>query len=248
MTQTNRHAAGRPIFALLVVLFTLFAIGGKASAQSIAVQPVHVKIAPGGTSAAITLMNRGRSPTAFQVRGYAWSQTPDQVIVARPDSHILASPPLGTIAPGGTQTVRVLLTKPPGLREGAYRLLIDEIPPPAAPNVVRIAVRMSIPVFAEPPIRVAPKLAWKLVRRNGKLVLSVTNAGTRHASVTAIRLTGHDGDPIAIGNGELPYVLAGATRDWVVPPASLARPGTALTLTADTEYGHIHKMLRVPVS
>jgi len=114
---------------------------------------------PGQLTAVLTVIADGNAETSFQVRPYAWTQ-PNESDQLTPTSELAVSPPLGTIPPGGTQVIRLVLRQAPTAREANYRILLDQIPPPAAPGTVRLALRLSIPVFAEPAARTAPQLQW----------------------------------------------------------------------------------------
>ncbi|MBU2718151.1 molecular chaperone, partial [Acidithiobacillus ferridurans] len=137
---------------------------------SMTVLPVTIQMAPGQKATTLTVINHGHREIAFQVRAFAWTQLHGRNKLT-PTAELLASPPLGTLAPGGRQIIRMVLRRPPQGREASYRILLDEIPPPAAPGMVRIALRMSIPIFAEPQTRVAPHVLWQVERRNGQTFL-----------------------------------------------------------------------------
>lgn len=115
---------------------------------SIGVMPVTVQLAPGQMATTLTVSNQGDRETAFQVRAYAWTQTggSDQLT---PTTELLASPPLGTIPAGGKQIMRLMLRRPAQGHEASYRILLDQIPPPAEPGTINLACaypsRFSLP-------------------------------------------------------------------------------------------------------
>ena len=108
----------------------------------------------------------------------------------QPVSELLASPPLATIPAGATQVVRLVLRRPAIGREASYRILLDQIPPPAEPGTVRIALRLSIPVFAEPTAHAVADCAGRSNPRGGKLYLVAVNEGSRHETVRDLTLSG----------------------------------------------------------
>jgi fimbrial chaperone protein len=126
------------------------------------------------------------------------------------------SPPIATIAPGATQTVRIVLRKPPQGREGTYRVLLDQIPPVASPGTVRIALRLSIQVFAAPATPADSKVAFRVENKAGQLFLVATNSGTRHETIRDVALKGSDGGGLTSDANSTPYILAGATRRWPI--------------------------------
>jgi fimbrial chaperone protein len=234
-------------------LFLVTAIGALAlaiatsaeAAPSLTVVPVNIQLAPGQTTTTLTILNQGDSDTSFQIRAFAWKQENSEDQLA-PISELLASPPLGSIAANASQVVRLVLRKPPQGREASYRVLLDQIPPPAEPGTVRIALRLSIPIFAEPPTRVAAHMEWRVEREGGKAFLVAHNEGTRHETVRDITLINAQGTALNIEANLSPYILAGAMRRW---PLVLATPmpagETTLRLTARADAGAIDQPVRV---
>lgn len=208
--------------------------GGAAGAQTLSVLPVTVTLQPRQQTAILTLANGGRTDTSIQVRTFAWSQAADGADRLEPTEAIAVSPPLATIAAGRKQIVRLVLRRPPQDREATYRILLDQIPGPAQIGEVRVALRLSLPVFAEPAARTAPRLRFGLESSDGKIYLVATNDGIRHESVRAIALRTAGGVTLTPAAGSSPYVLPGATRRWLVANASAAIGGT-FRLTATTE-------------
>ncbi len=90
---------------------------------------------------------------------------------------MVASPPAVTIAPGASQVARLILRKPPEGKEATYRLLVDQIPPPAAPGTVRVALRLSIPVFAEPATRAVAHVQYHVENAGRPISWPSTMAG-----------------------------------------------------------------------
>ncbi len=208
-----------------------------ARAQSLTVLPVGIRLAPGQMTGTLTVINQDDAETAFQIRAFAWGQ-PQGENALSPTEELLASPPLGTIAPRGSQVVRVVLRRPAQGAEATYRILLDQLPGPASPGTVRVALRLSIPIFAEPPDRpIAPRLAWRIEAAGGQAQLVVSNEGTRHETVREMALAG--AGPLRLVGDASPYVLAGATRRWQILPAPRLPPGGSLRLTARGDAGPI---------
>lgn len=187
----------------------------------------------------LTVTNQSDSETAFQIRGFAWSQDGDEDKLD-PSDELLVSPPIGTIAAGGNQVVRVVLRHAPQDHEATYRILFDQIPPPAAPGTVRFALRLSIPIFALPATRGAPHLQWRIARDKDALYLVGTNDGNVHERVREIAVATPDGVKIKADPNQLPYILAGATRRWrLITNGPLPAAGAVLHLSAEGDAGAI---------
>jgi fimbrial chaperone protein len=238
-----RQLGWRPLAAL--VLFAFCSALDPAAAQGLSVSPINVLMNPGQLAAVVDLGNRSDRDISFQVRAYAWRQTEvDDPLT--PTEELAASPPLGTIAPNGAQVIRVVLRHPPQGREAAYRILIDELPPPAAAGSVRVAVRLSIPVFAEPPDRVSPQVKWRVSAQGGQAWLAAANDGARHLSLRNIALHAPDGRNLQVETRLPPHLLPGGARRWpILARGAPLRPGTVLRLTADTDIGVVDERVRV---
>jgi fimbrial chaperone protein len=149
------------------------------------------------------------------------------------------------MAPGATQVVRLILRQSPQSREATYRILLDQIPPPAEPGVVHIVLRMSIPIFAQPAIRSFADVQFHLERNAGQIYLVAFNAGNLHESIRDIALTTSDGRKLKEDSNTSPYILAGATRRWhIAAQGSLPLSSETLQLTALANAGAIEEQVR----
>jgi len=245
MTSKNRFrtTAVVRIAALLVAVH----LGGLAAgAQALSVLPVNIFLQPGQKATTLTVTNQGSSATAIQIRGYAWNQkTGDDELIATDD--LVVSPPIATIAAGATQVVRLILRQSPQGQEGTYRIIVDQIPPPAEPGVVHIVLRLSIPVFAQPDIRVVPHIQFHVEKKDGKFFVVGVNDGNSHDVIRDIVLTTTDGKKLNQEKDNSPYILAGTTRRWpIAVDASQPLPtGNSFQLTAHSNGGAIAQQVSV---
>lgn len=209
-----------------------------AAAGSFGVSPIRVDLDRNSRSAVVDVTNDDQRPLSFQVKLAEWTQD-----AAGQDQHVDSSeliffPPLFTLRPGEKRIIR-LGTKPgavPGEREKAYRLYIEELPPPAEPGggaQLRIALRFALPVFVAP---AAPqkRLAMEHARAlPGRVEVRLANSGNQSQKLESIRL--RRGSEI-VGEIQGWYVLAGATRDYSVPvEASLCPLQGTLEVEAQNE-------------
>jgi len=232
---------------LLAAVALVVSITRAAEAQSLSVLPVNILLVPGQKAATLTITNQGNSATAIQIRGYAWSQ-PDGNYQLTHSDVLVVSPPIATIAPGAIQVVRLILRLPPlsGDREATYRILVDQIPPPAEPGIVHVVLRLSIPIFALPTTRAASIVRYHIELKAGEMYLVGSNEGLRHEAVRDIVLSTGDGRKLKTGSGALPYILSGATRRWpIATEGTLPRPGETLRLTAHSDAGAIDEQVSV---
>jgi fimbrial chaperone protein len=242
-TLSKRLPLRGPSMALAIALAGLATTG--ASAQSLAILPVTIQMEPGQMATLLTVINQGPLETAVQIRGFAWNQADgtDQLVAS---DDIMVSPPLATIQPGGTQIVRLVLRKPVVGREGTYRVLLDQIPAPAEPGSVRVALRMSMPVFAEPATRVVPELKFHIEHEDGQAFLVAVNEGGRHEAIRDVALATSDGTNLMLDNTASPYILAGAKRRWPISRPDGSAPMTgAVNLTATTNSEPLKRSVAV---
>lgn len=225
-----------------VLVGASLALGGLpgALAGSFSATPVRLSLPSGATSSSLALENLGDQPVVVQASPMLWRQEGGRdVLTATQD--ILVSPPIFTIAPGATQTVRIGLMRPADPeRELSYRLSLQEVPPPPDPGRpgVSVALQLVLPVFVQPraPARAAPRPVWSARRApGGAIELTLSNEGTAHVQVVDARLSAEDGGVV----GELSprgYVLPGQSQTWRVDPM---RPwnGEPLRVTSRSSAG-----------
>ena len=238
-TRARRVAAAGALatgFALL--------LPALAKAQGLTVLPVNIEMPAGQMTTTMTVINNGTTETSVQIRALAWTQSDGNEQLTASDE-VMASPPIATIAPGATQVVRLVLAKAPTDKEATYRLLLDQIPPAAAPGTVRLALRLSIPIFAQPATRALPHMVYHLENGGGATTLVAVNDGGRHDTVRDLKLVSTGGGSATTAAEGSPYVLSGSTRRWAVASTGRAPAvGDSLHLTGLTDTGP----LDVPVS
>jgi fimbrial chaperone protein len=211
----------------------------------LSVWPVNIFLSPGQRAATLSVTNSGNGVTGIQVRAYAWNQKDgnDQITATRT---VIVSPPLASIPPGATQVVRLVLRQLPQDRESTYRILVDQIPPPAEAGVVHMVLRLSIPIFAQPRIRVAAQVQFHIENRAGKVVLVGINNGLSHETVRDIVLATSDGRKLKAVSSSSPYILAGTTQYWLLETQGyMPQASEVLQLTAHALTGAIHQQVSI---
>jgi fimbrial chaperone protein len=212
-----------------------------AQTAGLTIFPVTVELTAGQNAAVLTIQNHTDNDTAFQVRVFSWAQQNGSEQLLPTDS-LLVSPPLGNIAAGGNQVVRLVLRRPAEEHEATFRILLDQILPPPKPGNVNFALRLSMPVFAEPPKRVSPHLQWRVEHAT----LVAVNEGGSHETVRHIAISTASGRPLKIEQNVSPYVLAGSTRRWRILTPNFSPGSAPLRLKADADTGPIDQPLILP--
>jgi fimbrial chaperone protein len=189
----------------------------SAPAGTFTISPLRVDFGGAARTAALTVRNDETVPVVVQADALAWSQESGEDDLA-PSHDLLVSPAVFTLAPGGSQLVRVALRREADVsRELAYRLTLQEVPQAAGPGFtgLQVALRLSVPVFVAPRAPAEPQLAWSATRTaTGAVTVTVRNQGAAHARLQGFALKTADGRATLGEQPALAYVLPGATRRW----------------------------------
>lgn len=194
----------------------------SVEAGSLSVSPIRIDLSSAQRSVALTVRNDGDQATVVQAQLVAWSQA-DNEDRLEPTTDLLATPPIFTVAPGASQTLRIALRSPPDpARERSYRILVTEVPGKSQPGFMgaQFALKLSLPIFVEASgARTAPKVEWSGARTSkGELALTGVNTGARHIQVQSIDVMSEGADPDARFAGLL-YILPGQRRTITIQPS-----------------------------
>ena len=100
-------------------LAIFFASVSAVHAGAFSVNPVRVTLSAKQPVAALTVRNESNEPTLVQLEALAWSQSLGKDVTI-PSADVLATPPIFTLAPNGSQIVRVGLRRPAGTSPNAH--------------------------------------------------------------------------------------------------------------------------------
>jgi len=238
---TTCRRAALPLFG--------FALAATASAGSFQVNPIRIELAKGTTTAVVTVRNDGEEPVVLQSSVLGWTQDGGKDVYAS-TSEALITPPVMTIAPGAEQIVRVGLRRPADPRtELAYRVFLQEVPPPPKPGFtgLQVALRVGIPMFVAPVAAPAVrKLDWSaVIGADGAIQLIAHNPGNAHVQITDLELRVPDATEPVAHESSLAYVLAGQRREWTLPAAPRVKSASELRLKASTDAGEVDTAVRL---
>ena len=111
---------------------------------------------------------------------------------------VVASPPMVTLAPKSSQSIRVVrVSKEPVAGEESYRLLVDEIIDPATAPKIGVAVQMrySVPVFVESAEGKPASVAVTAEMAGNSLRIKAVNSGGMFAQAADYRWNTPAGSP-----------------------------------------------------
>lgn len=242
---SDETAAVRSIrgIAIPAILAILLAAAGAASASGLRVEPVLLELNAPVAAGAFTLHNDEDFEVVVQTRVFRWSQSDgaERLDLA---SDVVASPPIVTLAPGVTYTVRVVRTeKTPVRREQAYRVVVDELPDPRRLQTGGIAIllRQSIPVFFRARDIARADVSWSLRLDGGRLIVVGTNRGDERLRIASLQLRDSQGRTTGFGNGLVGYVLGQSSMAFTItrPPPGFGTDGT-VSIAAESNTGAVH--------
>jgi len=217
----------------------LFSIGPAAAQNNYTVSPLRLELSAKAPATVLQVTNRGDAAATMQVQQRAWVQRDgrDEQDETR---ELIISPAIFTFKPGETQVVRIALRGSPDRQvEGAYRILVSELPAPSvatAPEVLsfRIALRMDLPLFVAALEPGAPAPGFELERASGRLV--ARNEGRSHIRFTDFTLqqAGRQLHSIPVFT-----VLAGGFVSLELPQGDRAAMNAGARAEADSNAGPI---------
>ncbi len=225
-----------------------------ARAGAFTVSPMRLDLGGAVRSAALTVRNEDTVPMSFQVRAMAWTQDDAGQDAYDESPELVHFPRLLLLAPGQEGVIRVGLRQPLTPVEKAYRLFVEELPPPAGPEAagstpqVRMLVRFGAPVFVQPPQPRGQLEAHDLSVAQGHVRWRLHNAGNRHERLEAVRVRAFDAQEVEVFDDApgLGYLLAGRARRFEVPlPHAACRRIARVLLQVRTASTEILRTLPV---
>jgi fimbrial chaperone protein len=206
-----------PLAAWVALLLTAAAGFSPAAAGTLQVNPVLVEIGAQRRTGAVTVRNVESVPVTIRAYPLAWRQEGGEDHYDETQA-IIVSPPVFTIAPGGTQVVRVG-QRAAGAAATPYRLIIEEVPEANPGGGIQVALRLNLPLYANVPAGAAADLRWSAVRgQDGQWWIEARNPGAGWVRVDARSARAATGisfeDGFAFGT-----VLPGGARRWLVGAA-----------------------------
>ncbi|MFM7524745.1 MAG: molecular chaperone [Betaproteobacteria bacterium] len=194
-------------------------------AGSFSVNPVRVELSAQRMSAVVEVENTSSGEVTVEARTFGWAQHSGKDQLS-PTREVIVTPQVFCLKSGAKQLLRLgMLRKPDPLNELPYRLLIEEIPPPPSAEVkgLRVALRISIPVFLRPPVEAKEKVHAELRQENNQQVRVVfSNTGNASAALSNLSISEQQSpqQSIASHSGVI-YLLPGQQRELLLQATRL---------------------------
>jgi fimbrial chaperone protein len=199
--------------------------GPRAMAGSVELSPITLQMVGKERTTTLRVRNTEAQPITLQLRAVDWTQANGDDVYT-PSKTLAVSPPVFTLKPGATQTVRVVVEGVEAIKvERAYRLVLDQIPESNLQGEAGVVmpIRVLLPVFLTPSAGSRPRLAWKLAPSSSGGTLIASNTGDARERLVGLKVTTGT-TQIAGDQGLSGYVLAGASHAW---PLAGVGAGTA---------------------
>ncbi len=231
---------------LLTVLGALIPLlgGVLASASSFTVSPTRIPLSTKHQAVVVRLLNTGDDPVTVQAHVVAWTLSENKDVYHDSDD-VLLNPPIFNLQPDKPQLMRLGLRHPrTETTEIAYRLIVEEVPPPPKHGEItlRTILRISIPIFVEPQGGTRKQVEWKAEITAGGIKLSATNNGNVHVQVKNLALLPEGSSDPPSTKKMFEYLLPGQTREWIFEEQPLSA-AQKLSLTAITDTGNFSASL-----
>jgi fimbrial chaperone protein len=212
-----RHA-----FAALFILL-LAGLPSGVFPASLKFVPMSILLDSEPKRGSLTIINSGEEKVTVQLQLMKWVQDAQGSDVYEPTKDLVFYPQIVSIAAGKEGTVRVGYDQPgPPSGERSYRLFVQELPVrKPGEKVVRIALRVGIPVFIAPKDP-RPMLSYENTRIvDGRLQVMFKNSGNAHSLIQKVSVTGIDEAGKEVFAKEVGgwYVLPGISRAFPVEVA-----------------------------
>ena len=194
-----------------ILLTALFFIGNAQSAN-FSINPLRLYLDGKVRSGTVVVENTSDELLTIQASINFWSQQDGKDDLIIPTEEMVVSPPIFKVQPKSRQIIRVgNLKKPDTLKEGAYRLVLEEVPHPRKPDETGtlLVLRISLPIFITPvAANTQALLKWKVTPVDAKNIsLTFVNSGTAHIQINGISVNLPDGSSLVAIPSMMTYIL-----------------------------------------
>ena len=241
---SSPFAAGR----LLPILAALLYPSSQLVAGQLDISSTRIDLTAAKPTATVTLKNESGDKLVIQNSIVSWTREGKEDRYT-PTKDLIVTPPIATVAPGGSQVLRIGLRRPVDpRREMAYRLFVQEVPPPPKAGFagVQIALRLSLPVLVQPAAPAPPQIVWSGAKRpDGELEITAQNEGSALLAIDELSIRGAAGRPQ--GQSGPISVFPGGRQSWVFPAEVLGSESGTAHVRASTNTGVIESDVDVEV-
>ena len=219
--------------------FAIVASVVSPASAAFGVTPLNAILPPGATSASFTVTNPESVERVVQPQVFRWEHVNGKDELTK-SSDWIVNPPVASIAPLGQRVVRMALRhRAVSTEETAYRLVLAEVSPKAAPGAgvaVAVNTNISLPIFLEPAGVSKKRPEWSAARGAAhQIVVTLKNTTPVHVHLSRFVLRDPSGKTLQVDAPS--YVFPGETRSWTLVLDKSAPDPRSLVIEANLDAG-----------
>lgn len=202
------------------------------------ISPIRLDLGRQNRTDSITIgNNESERKIEMQAKLFRWTQDAAGNDVYVESNDLIFFPRIFTVEMQDQRIIRVGLKAPVAAAEEAYRLFVEEIPPPPDPGrkgaQVQFVLRFGVPIFVRPDDEHLAGVIDGLEAAPTSATILVRNTGNQNFQIRSLSVKSPAGyDKVIVGG----YVLAGATKRITASfPADLCRSLGKLEIVMKTD-------------
>ena len=205
---------GMRLACIAFLLAPLFARAGLFG-----ISPIRLELDRQAKTDSITISNDdAEKKLEVQTKLFEWTQDADGNDVYVESNDLVYFPRILTIEKQEQRVIRVGLKVPAVAKEKAYRLFVEELPPPPDPEKkgaqILFLLRFGVPIFVRPDKEQFAGVIERIDAAPGNAIVVVKNTGNQNFQIQSLVVKAGAGFDKEIVGG---YVLAEATKRLAVP-------------------------------
>lgn len=222
----------------LLAAFAAIAVPATASAGLFSISPIRLDLDRQNRTDSITIgNNEAERKIEMQAKLFEWTQDADGNDVYVESSNLVYFPRIFAVDRQDQRVIRVGLKVPAPAMEQAYRLFVEELPPPPDAGrkgaQVQFVLRFGVPIFVRPDKEQLGGAIEGVESAASAATVVIRNTGNQNFQIQSLSVKSQAGYEKQIVGG---YVLAGATkRISAAFPAELCRTLGKLQIVMKTD-------------
>ncbi|QJR16698.1 hypothetical protein DSM104440_03534 [Usitatibacter palustris] len=222
-----------------LLCFVLGAAAPAAFAGGFSVAPLGAELGAKTKAASFTVTNGGKEPLSFQVAVRKWTQDAQGNDAFEENTKdLVVFPRQFEVPAGGKRIVRVGIEGAPPANEAAYRVFIEELPPPLSASqgrkgTVAVVGRFALPVFIVPTGAKSKLAIDSVTAKGGTYSVKLSNGGASRVRMASVAAGAKDTEAPLTN----PYLLAGTSREVSGPLGAACKPGAKVKVVATADGG-----------
>ena len=208
-----------PLSLFIVWFGAFFLLTVSAGAASFDIKPIKISFKARTHAEKLVIRNLSDNDLSLQVTVLKWSQDKEGKDIYEETPDIVIFPKILTIPKGEEKIIRVGTTLKPALREGTYRVYVEELPVKNTQSEqagLRIVMKVGVPVFISPVKSDEKGTIGSSTMEKGRAVFRVDNNGNTHFIIRTLKVICKNDQGKEIFSKDLGawYHLSGVSRTY----------------------------------